>query len=285
MRIFGITEASYYCSKFGRTTGDSQGSIIDFKNNRLRSPSMAFPIREGTTIFQEYLDCSLRDVERSLFFAISHHRKSHELLFSSSSPWAFVTLYYGSWYASRAIMGLFGCAIFDNYIIDVHQGTTSYQELQLRRIGNGADQEPCSYKGSHRIYWDLFYNSVRSLVPMVSSHLAPALTPVSGDPVWLIKNRNKINYDTRIGISVVEDFDSHFSPTNFPSSLPGALSTQFHIFESLLEIACDFSNSFGLNTDALDGIGGSMPFSKKIKKWIYTNKPQKIKKGKMKRFQ
>lgn len=258
--------------------------MTDFKDVRFRSPSSVVSIREGTPLFQEYLDCSLRDVERSLFFAISHHRKSHDLLFSSSSPWAFVTLYYGTWYASRALLGLFGCEIFDKYIVDVNQGTSGSQELQLRRIGNGVDQEPTSYNGSHRIYWDLFYSSVRSLIPMVSPRLAPALTPISGDPIWLIKNRNKINYDTRVGLAVAEDFDRLFSPKNFPASLPGALSTQFNVFESLLEIACGFAHSFGLNTDALDGIERSMPFSRKVQKWIYTNKPVKIKKSKIKRF-
>lgn len=113
---------------------------------------------------------------------------------------------------------------------------------------------------------------------------APALLPISGNPAWLIENRNKINYDTRIGIAVAEDFDRQFLPTGFPASLPGVLSTQFHVFESLLEIACDFARSFGLDTDALDGIGRPMPFSRKVQKWIYTNKPVKIKKAKIKKF-
>lgn len=284
MRIFGVADATYYCSRFGRTVGDSQGSIRNFIVTKFGSPSSVTSIREGTSIYQEYLDCSLRDVERSLFFAVVHHRKSHDLLFSSSSPWAFVTLYYGSWYASRALLGLFGCEIFGKHIVDVHQGTSGSQELQIRKIGNQIDQEPTSYSGSHERYWDIFYSSVRSLIPMVTSRLAPALSPILGNPTWLIENRNNVNYDTRIGIALAEDFKRQFSPTNFPASLPGVLSTQFHVFESLLEIACDFARSFGLHTDALDGFGRSMPFGRKVQRWIYTNRPVKIKKNKIRKF-
>lgn len=284
MRTFGISEATYYCSKFSKTTGDSEKSIKDFKVSKLGSPPSILTIREGTPLYQEYLDCSLRDVQRSLFFAISHHRKSYDLLFTSSSSWAYVTLYYGSWYASRALLGLFGCSIFKKYIVDVHQGTLGSQELQLRKIGSGIDQEPTSYGGSHEIYWDLFYNSVHDIIPMVPSRLAFALSPVSSDPAWLIRNRNEINYDTYYGITFATDFDKHFSPKKFPMSLPGNLNIQFKIFESLLEIVFDFAITFGLKTDALDGIGKPMEFRKKIQKWIYANKPVKIRKKKIKQF-
>jgi len=284
MRIFGISEASYYCSSFTKSIGDAEGSITEFKNKYLSGPRHVPSISEGSPLFNQYRDCSLRDVERSLFFAASNHRKSHDLMFSSSSPWAQVTLYYGSWYASRALLGMFGCTIFKKHIVDVNQGTLGNQELQLRKIGPGVDEEPTSSGGSHERFWDIFYNSIYSLVPMVSPRLSIVLSPIGGDPAWQIKNRNEINYDTHRGFQIVKDFNKSFSPAKHSLTLPGVLSTQFQILESLLEITCDFAKLIGLKTDALNGIGRSALFSDKVRRWIYTNKPGKIRKSKIKTF-
>ena len=121
MRIFGPSEAKHYCSSFGQSPGDAEKSLTDFRKNHLGAQRRS--IREGTSLFEQYRDCSLRDVERSLFFAASHYRRSLDLMIRSCSPWAHVTLYYGTWYASQALLGMFGCVVFNRYVIDVDRGS------------------------------------------------------------------------------------------------------------------------------------------------------------------
>jgi hypothetical protein len=271
MRIFGISEANYYCSSFGGSAGDAEESIDEFRRNHLGTRSHT--IKEGTALFQEYRDCSLRDVERSLFFAASHYRRSLDLMIPSSSPWAHVTLYYGSWYASRGLLGMFGCTVFSQVVVDVGKGSPGQQELRLRRIGARQGQQPTTYAGSHRIFWDLFYTAVQHLVPMVEPRFAAVLSPVSGDRVWQIQHRNEVNYDSCIGCRLAEDFDRSFSRQGFPGCLPGVLSTQFRILETLLELVYSYARQFGLSTDALDGLGRPVSLRDKVRHLIYTDKP------------
>lgn len=280
MRLFGVVEARHYCSSFNATTGDAEGSIDEFQRNHLGNRSLI--IREGTQLFGEFRDCCLRDVERSLFFAASHYRRCLDLMIPSASAWAHVTIYYGNWYASRALLGMFGCIIFNNFVVDVNKSSPGKQELSLRRIGQRQGQQPTTYTGSHRRYWDLFYNAVTTLRPMVQPHLAAALSPVRGDPVWLIQQRNSVNYDTWICVNHVKDFNNSFSKDTFPNSLPGSLTTQFTILESLLELTYSFASRFSLNTDALESMGRSSGvLREKVRELIYNQKaPSLVRKTK-----
>ena len=271
MRIFGISEADYYCSAFSGSSGVAEESIEDFQRSHLGTRSTT--ILEGTPLFQQYRDCSLRDVERSLFFAISHYRRSLDLMMPSSSPWAHVTLYYGSWYASRSLLGMYGCTKFKKVVVDVNKGTPGQQELRLRRIGDRVGQQSTTHKGSHRVFWDFFYLAVQGLTPMVDPRFAAVLSPVSGNPIWQIQQRNEINYDSLIGIRSAEDFRRTFSKHGFPNCLPGVLNTQFQILETLLELIFSFANQFGLNTDALNALERSGYLSDKVRKLIYSEKP------------
>jgi hypothetical protein len=219
MRIFGVNEANHYCSSFGRSTGVSEKSIFDYQNKYLGNKSLI--IKEGTPIFQQYRDCSLREIERCLFYATSHYRRSLDLLISSSAPWAYVTLYYGSWFASNALLGMFGCSVFaSKLIIDVNKGNPGQQELQLQIIG--------------------------------------------------------INYDSIISFYLSKDFNRTFNKYSFPSCLPGVLGTQYRLVEDLLELVYSYADQFGLNTDALDGLGLHSPRRKKVRQFIYSDKPQNL---------
>lgn len=271
MKIFGISEAKYYCSSFGRATGNAQKSISDFQKNHLGTRNRT--ITEGTPLFQQYRDCSLRDVERSLFFAASHYRRSLDLMIPSSSPWAHVTLYYGSWYASRALLGMLGCAVFGKVVVDVNKGSPGQQELRLRGIGSKPGQYNSTFQGSHRIFWDIFYTAIQNLTPMVDPHFAAVLSPVGGNRVWQIQHRNEVNYDSYVGFRVVEDFDRSFSKQAFPGCLPGVLNTQFGILEALLELVYSYAHRFGLSTDTLNGVGHPACLRDKVRSLIYTDKP------------
>ena len=160
MRIFGTTEAQHFVSAFGWSTGPSEGDINDFRANGIGARTRR--IREGTPLFQEYRDCSLRNVERYLFLAASHYRRALDLMVVSSSPWAHVTLYYGHWNAAHALLGMFGCTVFKRkWVMDVHRGTPGQQVLRYRQIGTGAGQQSTRGSGSHEIFWDLFYRAVQ----------------------------------------------------------------------------------------------------------------------------
>lgn len=271
MNIFGISEAKHYCSSFSGSTGDAEGSIDAFQKTCLGTRSRT--IKEGTTLFRRYRDCSLRDVERSLFFAASHYRRSLDLMIPSSSPWAHVTLYYGSWYASRALLGMLGCAVFGKVVVDVNKGSPGQQELRLRGIGSKPGQYNSTFRGSHRIFWDIFYTAIQNLTPMVEPRFAAVLSPISGDPTWQIQHRNEVNYDSLTGFRLAEDFGRSFFKQGFPGCLPGVLNTQFGVLETLLELAYSYAYQFGLSTGALNGLGHPASLRDKVRRLIYTDKP------------
>lgn len=270
MKLFGIAEANHYCSSFTPVTGDAERSLERFQDNYLTSPRF---LKEGTPIFNQYRSCSLRDVERHLFFAVSHYRRCLSLMIPSASPWAYVTIYYGSWFVSRALLGMFGCAIFKKYVIDVKRNSPGNQELRLRRIGNQLGQQPTTYNGGHQRYWDLFYKAVATLRPMVPPKFAAILAPVGGDPIWQIDRRNLINYDSWEGLSLSRNFQISFTQATFPGSLPGILGTQFGILEALLELTFAFAKQFCFQTDTLNVLGHTGSLSDSIRSLIYNDDP------------
>ncbi len=264
MMLFGIGEAKHYCASFSGTSGASMGSLKDFQATLLGGRVSV--LRESTAIFQEFRDCSLRDVERSLLFSASQYRRALDLMTGSASPWAHVTLYYGSFYAARALLGMFGAVVFNNrFVVDVSRGTPGRQELNLR-------QESTTYSGSHQRFWDFFYTSVGSLRPFVAPRFAAVLTPVSGDPVWQIDRRNEVNYDSAVGLNLARDFAQTFSKTAFPGSLPGVLGTQFRVFETLLMLTYSYATEFGLQTDALNGLGTPGSLRDKVRTLVYNER-------------
>lgn len=270
MKIFSESEAKYYCSKYAGSSGDAEKSISEFITMYLKSHKGV--VAEGTSLFQEFCDCSLRAVERWIFFAASHYRRSLDLMISSSSPWAHITLYYGSWYASRALLGMFGCQIFSPYlVVDVHKGTPGNLELRVRKIGKNLGQMSTTYRGTHRIYWDLFYRAALPLKTIIKPHLATVLSPISGDPVWQIQNRNEINYNSYISIQMARNFEQSFTKSSFPACLPGAMGTQYRILESLLELVFTYADDFHLGTDALKNFS-STSLRKKIRSLVYNVK-------------
>ncbi len=272
MRLFGIAEATHYCSSFSASGGTSTGSI----NALYGMIKQQRWFVEGTAQFTNYRDCSLRDVERSMFLGASHYRRCLDLMTTASSAWALVTIYYGIWYLSRALLGMFGTSVLRQGVVEVYQGSPGNQKLKYSLFGKKPGQNQSTYRGSHKVYWDLFYQSIATLHPMVEPRLAPALAPVKGDPVWLIDARNNVNYDTHAGISLSYDFNSSFSETQFPSCLPGALGTEYRVLELMLEIVFSFAQQFGLRTDAIDNIGPAGALSDKIRSLVYDTNPPAI---------
>lgn len=267
MRIFGQAEALHYCSLFTSQPGLAEGPIRDYFKLGLGGTNQR--IREGSQQFEEFRSCSLRDVERSLFLAASHYRRCLDLAIASSASWAHVTVYYGSFYSARAILGLFGVTVLSKKVIDVSRSSPGRQELRVRSIGNGRGKQPSTYSGSHRQFWDLFYMAMTPLKPQLPSNLAFGFAPVSANPIWQIEERNRVNYDPVSAIQMTEDFQSSFLPSTFPLSLPSSLTTQFRVFEALLEIAFLYSSQFGLQTDALNNLVPAGDLRTKVRELVY----------------
>ena len=187
----------------------------------------------------------------------------------SSSHWAQVTFYYGTFFAARALLGLFGCAILDGSVIYVDRSQPGQQRLQIQRIGTGQGQYYVSQRGSHRRFWEIFYKTVPKIRSFVDPTYSPLLAPVAGRDVWMIEERNKINYDTMEITYFHGLFSSAFSEVGFPNTIPGALNTQYKVCEGILGASCFFALKFGLNTDALDTLGAGQPFNDRVRDLIY----------------
>lgn len=243
MNIFGVPEAKYYCRNFQPTAGVSAGSLENFVSGTLRGIGS---LKEGTPEFNNYRDCALREAERCLFFSISNYRRALDLMMPGASSWAHVTLYYSSYFAARALLGMFGGWIDNRMVIEVAASRPGNQQLTVSR------KPQTTYRGSHERFWDLFYGAVASLVPWVDSKVRFAITPVSNIVTWQSQNRNDVNYDSFLACQLAYSFQANFSPAKFPTSLPGRLSTQFSVSEGLLLITTRFVRQFGLMTDALD---------------------------------
>ncbi len=266
MKTFSMIGASHYCASFGPRMGITEQSPEDFRRERI-NPSRS--ITEGTNLFDEYRACALRDAERSLFLSASHYRRSLDLMIPSSSHWAQVTLYYGAWFAARALLGMFGCIVLNKHVIHVIRSTPGNQELGVERIGTGEDRYYVTGRGSHRQFWEIFYRTMPSVRRFVDDDYVIALSPVSNNRAWLIEQRNRVNYSTAESIGVAQSFSMTFEEAKFPDCLPGVLHTQYKVSEGILAASCSFATRFGLATDALDVFGSSVPFAQRIRGLVY----------------
>lgn len=255
MAIFDENEAQHYCATFNADAGHSAGSLIAYRRAHLNNRTH---LTEGTSEFNHYRDCCLRNVERSLFLAASNFTRTHNVLLASASGWAYVTLYYSSYYAAVALLGMFGMFIdAPNFFIDVEIGTPGSQKLKIyRNQGNGRNtmlsRTSFTGKASHKMFWDLFYKEMQQLQAWITEpSLLRGIQPVGGDPFWQINNRNEINYDTHKAIALADAFQRQCRRNRFPSSLPGILNTQYEITKATNLIAFSYAKKFKVQSDAL----------------------------------
>ena len=271
MNPFSINGARHYCASSPSYPGTSASLLSEFPKRFLYGPRH---LDEGDPIFDDYRESALKDVEMSIFLAASHYRRALDLMIPSSGHWAHVTLYYGAWYAARALLGMFGCTVADRQIVHVDRSRPGQQRLRIQRLGMKKGQHPISRTGSHRVFWELFYQAASRLAPFISDPQdRTVLLPVSNDSSWLIDRRNKVNYDPERSILVGVDLARNFSPSNFPSSLPGDLSTQYRVCEGLLRISHTFASDFNVETDALDSLSTHCNIDSRICGLVYQATP------------
>lgn len=263
LSLFGVAEARHYCTTFTGAGGTAGGSVDAYVKSALHGKRF---LREGTGEFDQYRDCSLRDVERRLFMAVSHYRRSLDLMTPGAAWWAHVTLYYGSFFAAGALLGMFGARVIKGARIEVKSSGPGSQELAIL-LGQGS-----TYSGQHQRFWDIFYSSARALVPLVDRAMRIGLTPVTNNVRWLSERRNDINYDSHSAIDIAGQFQAGFDKTQFPMTLPGAVNTQFAVFEALLVVTMGFARDFGLVTDALQMLSPAGTRRAKLRRLVFEDR-------------
>ena len=262
MRLFDITEAKHFCRALPtHIPGVGQSLPAFHKNLRVTR------LTEGTTYFDVHRISLLNAVERWILFGVADYRRALDMFIPSNAPWAHVTLYYSSFFAANAILGMFGAWVHFERMVDVEQGTINNQIL---RISRRAPQSPSGYKGSHRVFWDLFYDGCNRISPWVPPQLQSIIVPVNNDRIWQIKARNEVNYDTFVGFDGALSLENNFNPKKL-RSLQGSLAQQLEVTEGMLKLALSFAKDFGVNSFAYDGLAtGSLP---KVLKGLVTKVP------------
>jgi len=244
MRLFDITQAQHFCRPIPAHVPGTGQSLAGFHNNL-----HVTRLTEGSTYFDVHRISLLNAVERWILFGVADYRRALDMLIPSNAPWAHVTLYYSSFFAANAILGMFGIWVHFQRLVDVEQGTPNAQILRVaRRV-----QSPSGYSGSHKVFWDLFYEGRTTIDPWVPTELQAATAPVNNDRVWQINARNDANYDMFSAFEGAILLDNSFNPKKL-RSLSGPLSQQLDVTEGMLKLALYFAGFFGLNSFGYSGL-------------------------------
>ena len=248
MNVLDLGGARHFCQGFSATAGPPSASLREYVRHHLGRKGQFL---EGTIGFTGLRDCLLRDAERCLLLSLSHYRRALDLLTPVASPWAAVTLYYGSYFSARSILGVFGAAIDPpNWLLEIAAANPGSQRLVIRPLSRYS-QSPHNYTGTHRVFWDHFYEAGSQIQPWCPQGMDSPLFPVNKSIVWQIDTRNNINYDTFIAVDAAAAFSQSFSGGNLPGSLRGPLATQFKTTKETIELALWVWNEVSLATDAL----------------------------------
>ena len=161
-------------------------------------------LSEGTAHFDAHRVSLLNAVERWILFGVADYRRALDMFIPSNAPWAHVTLYYSSFFAANAILGMFGAWIHLERVVDVDHGTLGSQMLRIQR----KVRAPSGYKGSHQVFWDFFYEGCVAILPWVPPPLQSVTAPVNSNRIWPVQARNAVNYDTFFAFQTAQNFAS-----------------------------------------------------------------------------
>jgi hypothetical protein len=252
MRLLDLPQAQHFCRPAPAiVTAVGKQSLRTFHDS---IPNSVTVVSEGGMHFQVHQVNVLASVDQWLLFATAHYRRAMDMLVPASAPWAQVTLYYSSFFAANAILGMFGGWIGQTRsgirVVDVEHRVAGAQQLRIhRRLSS-----PNGAAGSHRVFWDFFYDAVASIAAWAPNSLAIALSPVNGDFAWQIAERNDVNYDMFNAWAAAKLFHGTFKAAKL-TSLSGPLQLQFETSERLIKLALQFATDVGLSTNALEGCG------------------------------
>ena len=247
MQLFDVPQATHFCAPLSAHLPGVGQSLVSLHDNL--SPHVT-RLSEGTPHFSAHRVSILNAVERWILFGIADYRRALDMLIPSNAPWAHVTLYYSSFFAANAILGMFGAWIHLRRVIDVEQGTATFQILRINR----QVKSPSGFKGNHQIFWDFFYEGCAIITPWVPASLQSVIAPVNNDRAWQIKARNAVNYDTFVAFDSAKLFDSTFKPKKL-RSVSGSLGQQLEVTEGMLRLAVYFANHLGVSSFPFEGLG------------------------------
>lgn len=252
MRLFDLPEAKHFCAPPAATLARvGPQSLPSFHAGITRGVVVMV---EGTNRFEVHQVNVLESVQRWLTYSLGHYRRSVEMLVPISAPWAQVTLYYSSFFAANAILGMFGGWIGHekggNRVVDVEQRTPGSQALRIhRRLAS-----PGRAGGSHRAFWDFFYDATAYISPWAPPDLKPALTPVNGDFAWQIAERNNVNYDMFHAWNASTFMFDTFKPAKL-KALSGSLRLQLETTGRIVNLGLWFARALSVPSGALVGCG------------------------------
>jgi hypothetical protein len=245
MRLFDIPEARHFCRPLPAYHPGLGQSLPTF-HNTLRVTRLT----EGTPYFDVHRVSLLNAVERWILFGVANYRRALDMFIPSNAPWAHVTLYYSSFFSANAVLGMFGAWVHHERLVDVDQGTVNNQVLRVsRRV-----QSPSGFKGSHRVFWDLFYDGYNGIAGWIPAALLTSTSPVNNDRIWQITARNEVNYDTFFAFDTATIIENSFNPRRL-RSLHGPLAQQLEVTEGMLKLALYFANDFGISSFPYEGLG------------------------------
>ena len=250
MQLFDFTEAEHFCRPLTAYVPGVGQSLNAFHRNlsvkRLREPNQDFEIHRVSL---------LNAIERWLLFGAAHYRRALDMFIPSNAPWAHVTLYYSSFFAANAVLGMFGVWIHLKRWVDVESGLPNHQILRI----NSNPKGPNGYGGSHQRFWDYFYEGCNTISPWVPNELLPAIAPVNNDRIWQINSRNEVNYDTFMAFDAAMSLHTSFN-SNRLKSYGGSLGQQLETTEAMLKLALYFANTFKIDSYPYQGLAtGTRP--------------------------
>ena len=251
MRLLDLPQAKHFCHPIPAIVARVGPQSLRAFHDSIQNVTL---MSEGHSHFQIHQINVLASVDRWLLFATAHYRRAIDMLVPASAPWAQVTLYYASFFAANAILGMFGGWVGHTSkgvrVVDVEHAVPGTQQLRIHR----KPSSPHGAMGSHRVFWDFFYDAVAPIGAWAPKPLASALIPVMGDFAWQITERNDVNYDMFHAWGAASRFHGAFKPSKL-ASLNGPLQLQFETSERLIKLALHFATDIGLATSALNDCG------------------------------
>lgn len=280
MNLFDLTPGSeYFCRPLTTPPINGPQSI---KRVVTGIPKATTQLLEGKLNFDIYRLALLSSVERWLLYSASNYRRALDMLVPVSAPWAHVTLYYSSFFAANAILGMFGGYVKTEgkrTVIDVVAQMPNSQEFRITRN----PPLPAPAAGSHGDFWAFFYDSAAKVRPWAPLDLAGALTPPTS-LVWQTNARNAVNYDMFYAFEASQAFPAALNPTKFPASISGNLRQQLETTEQMVDLAMEFARMLKLECFALSSLANGSGRLKSQRRLVRRTAPRVVTHSAIDRF-
>jgi len=240
MKPLTTTSSAHFVAGFQANPALVGIGVQDYLN---RAPVKQFI--EGTPPFNELRVCLLQEAEQYVLLAQNCYSQGLEGLRVGSAAWSMVSFYYSAFFATKAILGTYGCWMSaPRRWIEVVDATAGSLKLAYHQ-----SLYPTQARGSHKVAWAAYYQVMSKLSNFLTSPDAiVAKTPVNSQESWLIDTRNDVNYEPQVAFKIGSEFESSFRPTAIPNSLRGRLSTMLQVSRACNVFAKENAVRVGLST-------------------------------------